>query len=308
MAAHLAPPSLGFSRQEHWSGLPFPSPMCENEVAQSCLTLHDPMGCSPLAPLSRQEYWSGVSRPSPNRPEWLAIIQAKLVLRGTYIQVYIRLRDNAWDSSWNMDKYDSQPVYCSLSVPVCSPKAFKVSRPFQSPVLEECSGTSMPTSARCHHHPWRHPCQLRIRFVCKSRDLYIVAHTHRGWLGSTASMRVATAVPSSAVQRFQNPGLCDSPGIFLILSGVQISSLYSRHEGENGKARNHSIYSRKTIVFPEISYFSLSIMGQYSSHGPHRCKRGLEMCSWPFTLQKDAFNLTVGSILCPVKKSYFSSS
>ena len=24
--AHQAPPSLGFSRQEHWSGLPFPSP------------------------------------------------------------------------------------------------------------------------------------------------------------------------------------------------------------------------------------------------------------------------------------------
>ena len=26
-AAHQAPPSLGFSRQEHWSGVPFPSPM-----------------------------------------------------------------------------------------------------------------------------------------------------------------------------------------------------------------------------------------------------------------------------------------
>ena len=25
-AAHQAPPSLGFSRQEYWSGLPFPSP------------------------------------------------------------------------------------------------------------------------------------------------------------------------------------------------------------------------------------------------------------------------------------------
>ena len=25
-AAHQAPPSLGFSRQEHWSGLPIPSP------------------------------------------------------------------------------------------------------------------------------------------------------------------------------------------------------------------------------------------------------------------------------------------
>ena len=31
MAAHQAPLSLGFSRQEHWSGLPFPSPMQESE-------------------------------------------------------------------------------------------------------------------------------------------------------------------------------------------------------------------------------------------------------------------------------------
>ena len=43
MAAHQTPLSLGFSRQEHWSGLPFPSPMhemkSESEVAQSCPTL-----------------------------------------------------------------------------------------------------------------------------------------------------------------------------------------------------------------------------------------------------------------------------
>ena len=31
MAADQAPPSLGFSRQEHWSGLPFPSPVHESE-------------------------------------------------------------------------------------------------------------------------------------------------------------------------------------------------------------------------------------------------------------------------------------
>ena len=31
MATHQAPPSLGFSRQEHWSGLPFPSPMHESK-------------------------------------------------------------------------------------------------------------------------------------------------------------------------------------------------------------------------------------------------------------------------------------
>ena len=30
-AAHQAPLSLGFSRQEHWSGLPFPSPIRESE-------------------------------------------------------------------------------------------------------------------------------------------------------------------------------------------------------------------------------------------------------------------------------------
>ena len=45
-AAHQAPPSLGFSRQEHWSGLSFPSPMRESEVAQSCPTPSDPMDCS----------------------------------------------------------------------------------------------------------------------------------------------------------------------------------------------------------------------------------------------------------------------
>ena len=48
MAAHQAPPSLGFSRQEHWSGLPFPMKVkSESEVAQPCPTPGDPMDCSP---------------------------------------------------------------------------------------------------------------------------------------------------------------------------------------------------------------------------------------------------------------------
>ena len=50
-AAYQAPPSLGFSRQEHWSGLHFllqcMRAKSESEVAQSCLTLRDPMDCSP---------------------------------------------------------------------------------------------------------------------------------------------------------------------------------------------------------------------------------------------------------------------
>ena len=43
MTAHQALPSLGFSRQEHWSGLPMKS---ESEVAQSCPTLHNSVDCS----------------------------------------------------------------------------------------------------------------------------------------------------------------------------------------------------------------------------------------------------------------------
>ena len=38
-AAHQAPPSLGFSRQGHWSGLPFPSPMPESVKSLSRVRL-----------------------------------------------------------------------------------------------------------------------------------------------------------------------------------------------------------------------------------------------------------------------------
>ena len=77
-AAHQAPPSLGFSRQEHGSGLPFPSPMHESEKwkwkvkvkSLSCVRLlATPWTTAYQAPLSmgfsRQEYWSGVPLPSP---------------------------------------------------------------------------------------------------------------------------------------------------------------------------------------------------------------------------------------------------
>ena len=49
--AHQAPLSLGSSRQEYRSGLPFPSPMHEAAAAakslQSCPTLCDPIDGSP---------------------------------------------------------------------------------------------------------------------------------------------------------------------------------------------------------------------------------------------------------------------
>ena len=50
-AAHQAALSLGFSRREHWNGLPFPSPTheSESEVTQSCPTLCDAVDFSPPA-------------------------------------------------------------------------------------------------------------------------------------------------------------------------------------------------------------------------------------------------------------------
>ena len=50
MTAHQAPPSLEFSRQEHWSGCHFllqcTKAKSESEVALSCQTLQYPMDCS----------------------------------------------------------------------------------------------------------------------------------------------------------------------------------------------------------------------------------------------------------------------
>ena len=55
MAAHQASPSLGFSRQEHWSGLPFPSPMHESvkwKWSRSIMSdSYRPHGLQPTRPL-----------------------------------------------------------------------------------------------------------------------------------------------------------------------------------------------------------------------------------------------------------------
>ena len=78
-AAYQAPPPMGFSRQEFWSGVPSPSPLRSlnqtlitqaccvsiqfssvqfNSVAQLCPTLHDPWIAARQASLSITNYWS----------------------------------------------------------------------------------------------------------------------------------------------------------------------------------------------------------------------------------------------------------
>jgi len=69
MAAHEAPPILGCSRKEDWSGLPFPSPMheSESEVIQLCPTLSDSMNCSPPDSSTHGIFQERVS-------EWVAVV------------------------------------------------------------------------------------------------------------------------------------------------------------------------------------------------------------------------------------------
>ena len=73
MAAQQNPSSLGFSRQEYWSGLPFPSPMracTPSHFSRVWLyaTLWTAANQPPLSTgFSKQEYWHGLPFPSPMR-------------------------------------------------------------------------------------------------------------------------------------------------------------------------------------------------------------------------------------------------
>ena len=107
--AHQAPPSMGFSRQEYWSGLPFPSPgdlpnpgiEPRSPTLQADALISEPPGktkdkgtkvklkvkllsrvrlfetpltvahqAPPSMGFSKQEYWSGLPFPSPgNLPD-----------------------------------------------------------------------------------------------------------------------------------------------------------------------------------------------------------------------------------------------
>ena len=79
-AFHQAPPSMGFSRQEYWSGVPSPSPYIRMLLLLLLLLSHFSRvrlcatpetaahQASPSLGFSRQEHWSGLPFPSPRLP------------------------------------------------------------------------------------------------------------------------------------------------------------------------------------------------------------------------------------------------
>ena len=106
MAAHQAPQSLGFSRQEHWSGLPFPSPMHESEkwkwsrsvVSDSATPWTAAYQASPSMGFSRQEYWSGLPLPS----RWTLVSKVMPLLLNMLSKLVITFlpRSNSLLISW----------------------------------------------------------------------------------------------------------------------------------------------------------------------------------------------------------------
>ena len=127
MATHQAPLSLGFSRQEHWSGLPFPSPMYESEKwkwSRSVVSdLSDPVYCSlPGSSLhgifqSRVLEWVAISfsvlaEETPNfEPKWPDIIFYRSVPRNWTLTVLLQCSNILLAQIFKMKVHPVSTVY-----------------------------------------------------------------------------------------------------------------------------------------------------------------------------------------------------
>jgi len=100
MAAHQAPLSLGFSRQEHWSGLPFPSPMHESEKWKwNHSVVSDSVWPHGLPPTRLLHPWdfpgksTGVGCHCLLQPKWLQSRKTELVILSPYMHTQTDCHD-----------------------------------------------------------------------------------------------------------------------------------------------------------------------------------------------------------------------
>ena len=115
MAVQQAPLSLGFSRQEYWSGLPFPPPMHGSEKwkwSRSVMSdsFETPWTAAYQVPpsmgFSRQEYWSGVPLPSLEDMHRLYANIMSFYLRDLNIHIILVRRSwNYWEVTIHAKKW-----------------------------------------------------------------------------------------------------------------------------------------------------------------------------------------------------------
>ena len=114
-AAHQAPPSLGLSRQEHWSGLPFPSP----PVLCCCC-------CCCVAPVVSDSVWPQRRQPTRSLCLWDS------PSKNTGVGCHFLLQCMKVKS-----KSEVAQLCPTLSDPMdCSPPGSPIHRTFQARVLE----------------------------------------------------------------------------------------------------------------------------------------------------------------------------
>ena len=137
MAAQQAPLSLGFSRKEHWSELPFPSPMHESEKwkvghTQLCPTLGDPMDWSLWHPVKSCTWGEGHA--------YLTMDQPWLKNKGIFLNRYLFFPSDSLHFVWVLSHFNH--VWLSDSVG-CSQPGSSVHGIIQARILE-C--VAMPSS------------------------------------------------------------------------------------------------------------------------------------------------------------------
>ena len=131
-AAHQAPPSLGFSRKEHWSGSPFPSPVheSESEIAQLYPTLSDPMDCSPPGPSVRGIFPARVLEWGTIAFSLVLISLLKFLTQLIIFLLFIKMQSTttAVNETWNLSSLSTKSTYplvyrfhCYLPVHTRSP-------------------------------------------------------------------------------------------------------------------------------------------------------------------------------------------
>ena len=105
--AHQAPPTLGFSRQEHWSGLPFPSPMHESEKWKgSCSVMSDSSRLHGLQPTRLLHPWdfpgksAGVGCHAFFIMYWQSTLKGVTLLNWYLLLIVLRVLKDVFIKTW----------------------------------------------------------------------------------------------------------------------------------------------------------------------------------------------------------------